>query len=152
MGLFDKKTKATPADDLDVKAEKAVAAKTETKTAKTVEVVKEAKVVKVVKPVKSTEARDRGVYGVLLSPLVTEKTTKEEQLGKYVFMVADNATKSEIIKAVETRYGVKPVKINVVNRLGKAKRFGRSQGKRKDWRKAVVTLPKGKAINVYETK
>jgi large subunit ribosomal protein L23 len=66
--------------------------------------------------------------------------------------VASQATKKEISKAVETRYNVKPIKVNVINNLGKAKRLGRIRGKQKDWRKAIITLPKGKSINVYEAK
>lgn len=134
MGLFDKKTKAEEKTDSKPAAAKAKPAKAAASD--------ESAAIKA----------ERGVYGVLISPLVTEKSTKEEQLGKYVFAVTEDASKSEIIKAVATRYGVKPIKVNVQNRLGKVKRFGRSWGKRKDWRKAVITLPKGKSINVYEGK
>lgn len=131
MGLFDKKTK--PAE-LAVEEDKAV------------------KAPKAAKPAKVAVAAKVGdVFGVLVSPLISEKSTKEEQFGKYVFAVAESATKSEIIKAVSTRYGIKPVKVNIMNRLGKVKRTGAHWGKRKDWRKAVITLPKGKSINVYDT-
>lgn len=123
MGLFDKKDKIKEA------TAKVVAEKTEAKS----------------------ESIKQGVYGVLISPLISEKSTREEQHGKYAFAVAAGATKREIGRAVATRYGVKPIKINVQNRLGKTKRTGRTMGKRKDWRKAVVTLAKGKSINVYET-
>ncbi|MFA6525892.1 MAG: 50S ribosomal protein L23 [Candidatus Buchananbacteria bacterium] len=131
MGLFDKKTAAA-----------------EEKKAKTP--IKKAEKVVVDKIDADVPAGKQGVYGVLISPLITEKSTKDEQHGKYAFAVTIDATKSEIIKAVMTRYGIKPVKVNVLNRMGKVKRFGKSWGKRKDWRKAVITLPKGKSINVYE--
>jgi len=106
------------------------------------------------KPAKAEHeiATRRGVYGVLITPLITEKSSRDEQYNKYAFAVTGQATKNEISKAVETRYNVKPIKINVVNNLGKIKRFGRTIGKQKDWRKAIVTLPKGKSINVYEAK
>jgi len=139
MGLFDKKTAPAKTDSM---------AKAEEKKAKTP--IKKADKVVVDKIDATITAGKQGVYGVLISPLVTEKSTKEEQFGKYVFAVTDGSTKSEIMKAVATRYGVKPIKVNVLNRIGKTKRFGKSMGKRKDWRKAVVTLPKGKSINVYE--
>jgi len=140
MGLFDKKDKKPIAEEKKAKP----AAKKEEKAEKPVKDVGAAKVES------NIGAGKQGVYGVLISPLISEKSTKEEQHGKYVFAVADGATKSQIAKAVVTRYGVKPAKINVQNRMGKTKRIGRSQGKRKDWRKAIVTLPKGKSINVYE--
>lgn len=133
MGLFDKKTKSAEEEVAEIKEVKAV------------------KTPKVAKPVKAVTAKNGDVFGVLVSPLVTEKSTKEEQLGKYVFAVTESATKSEVIKAVATRYGVKPVKVNIMNRLGKVKRTGAHWGKRKNWRKAVITLPKGKSINVYDT-
>lgn len=139
MGLFDKNKKPVAAKEKKAKA----LAKKEKKDEQPAKVAAE-----------KVEAADikgeRGVYGVLISPLISEKSTKEEQYGKYVFAVVSGATKSEIAKAIAIRYGVKPVKINVQNRLGKSKRYGRSLGKRKDWRKAVITLPKGKTINVYE--
>jgi len=131
MGLFDKKTKP-----VELAAEEGKAAKAP----------------KAAKPAKVAVAGKAGdVFGVLISPLVTEKSTKEEQFGKYVFAVAESANKREISKAVFTRYGVRPVKVNIMNRLGKVKRTGAHWGKRKDWRKAVITLPKGKSINVYDT-
>ena len=143
MGLFDKKIKPAAKQDKPETAGADILVKAD----------------KVAKPVKSAPAEKtiavassdkRGVYGVLISPLITEKSTKDEQYGKYVFAVEVGATKSEIIKAIATRYGVKPVKVNVLNRAGKFKRFGKSWGQRKDWRKAVITLPQGKSINVYE--
>ena len=47
-------------------------------------------------------------------------------------------------------YGIKPIKINILKITGKKVRFGRSFGKRKDWKKAVVTLPAGQTIQLYE--
>lgn len=114
-----------------------------------------APVAKAVKPVaekKSIASEKQGVYGVLVSPLISEKSAREEQIGKYTFAVTIGATKSEIIKAVETRYGVTPIKVNVSNLQGKVKRTGKYWGQQKDTRKAIITLPKGKSINVYESK
>ncbi|MEK7532247.1 MAG: 50S ribosomal protein L23 [Patescibacteria group bacterium] len=90
------------------------------------------------------------MLGILLRPLVTEKGTHLEAHGTYQFAVALRATKIDIARAVFARYGTKPVKVNVMHRAGKQVRFGRLQGKRSDWKRALVTLPKGKTINVHE--
>jgi len=148
MGLFDKKIKKTAAADESVKPIAEVKA---VKTAKAPKADQPAKAEVKEKKAAPLAVKNGSVYGVLISPLITEKTAKEEQYGKYAFIVAAGATKIAIAKAVAARYGVKPVRINVINRLGKYKRFGGNWGQRKDWRKAVVTLPKGKSINVYET-
>ena len=156
MGIFDKikkksveETKATAT----VKATPAIKpAAGEELVAPTAKVVKETKKeVKGQETNKTTDSKKK-VRGILLSPLVTEKSSLAERYHQYTFLVATTATKNEIKKAVESRYGIKPAKVNIANRLGKVKRFGRSSGQRKDTRKAIITLPAGKSINVYETK
>jgi len=52
--------------------------------------------------------------------------------------------------AVEELYGTKPERVNVINVQGKVMRFGRSMGRRSDFKKAIVTLPSGKTINLHE--
>lgn len=89
-------------------------------------------------------------YRVLIKPLVTEKASVLGSLNKYVFNVAASANKIEVSKAIYEVYGVKPVSVNMVKVLGKHTRFGRTSGKRKDWKKAIITLPEGKTIKVYE--
>lgn len=89
-------------------------------------------------------------FKVLVKPLVTEKVAVQAESGKYTFEVDKSANKVEIAKAIKEVYGVKVEKVNIVNMEGKKKRMGRVFGKRKDWKKAIVTLEKGKAINVYE--
>lgn len=89
-------------------------------------------------------------YRVLVRPLVTEKSSIGAGSGKYTFEVAVDANKIEVAKAIEEVYGVKPESVNVINMGGKTVRRGRLSGRRKDWRKAVVTLPAGKSIDVYE--
>ena len=89
-------------------------------------------------------------YRVLLRPLITEKASNLGVLNKYFFAVADEANKIEISKAVFNVYGIKPIAVNVVSMQGKKTRNGKIKGKRKDWKKAIVTLPKGKSINLYE--
>jgi large subunit ribosomal protein L23 len=102
----------------------------------------------------TSEAREKnnffGAYRVLLKPLVTEKATNLGVLNKYVFAVAPKANKIEIAKAIEEVYGVKPVKVNIIKGQGKIIRNGRIFGKRKNWKKAIVALPEGKTIKIYE--
>ncbi len=89
-------------------------------------------------------------YRILLKPLVTEKATVLGAENKYLFAVEPRANKIEIAKAIREVYGVKPAAVNIVKVLGKKTRSGRTIGKRKDWKKAIVTLPEGKTIKVYE--
>ena len=89
-------------------------------------------------------------HRVIIKPLITEKAANLGALNKYAFMVAPKTNKIEISQAIDELYGIKPVNINIVNVTGKKVRHGKRQGKRKDWKKAVVTLPPGKSINIYE--
>lgn len=87
---------------------------------------------------------------ILLRALVTEKSAINQSQNKYSFIVSRGTNKSEIKKAVLAVYNVLPVSVNVINVQGKAMRFGKSAGKRSDFKKAVVTLPKGKTIVIHE--
>ncbi|OGF30404.1 50S ribosomal protein L23 [Candidatus Falkowbacteria bacterium RIFOXYD2_FULL_35_9] len=87
---------------------------------------------------------------MLERPLVTEKVTDLGAFKKYVFAVPTNATKNEVEKAVKSIYGVSPVKVNIVNVKGKMVRSGKKYGKRKDFRKAIVTLGGEDKIEIYE--
>lgn len=140
MGIFNK----TKTDEA-LKPETAVAEETKVAAAGEAKKAKPAKTAK-------KEAGASSVYGVLLSPAITEKSAREEQLGKYTFLVENSTTKNEIKKAIIGRYGVKPAKVNVISTDGKFKRYGRFWGQRKDVKKAIVTLPKGKSIDIYAAK
>jgi len=94
--------------------------------------------------------KDSAAYKILKKPLVTEKATVLGSLNKYVFEVSNEANKIEIAKAIFQVYGVKPVNINIIKVGGKKVRYGRTLGKRKDWKKAIITLPEGESIKVYE--
>lgn len=91
-----------------------------------------------------------GAFRVLVKPLVTEKATELVSQNKYSFVVSREANKIEVTKAVYAVYGVKPVSVNVISMKGKAVTRGRIKGKRKDWKKAIVTLKKGESIKIYE--
>ena len=84
---------------------------------------------------------------IIKKPLVTERATDLNALGKYVFMVKPHATKPEIKKAIHDIYKVDAVSVNVINRPPKRKRFGGTmKGKKSGYRKAIVTLKEGQKI------
>jgi large subunit ribosomal protein L23 len=91
---------------------------------------------------------DHRLLQVLLAPVISEKATmvgdKNEQI---VFEVAPSATKLEIKAAVEMLFKVEVDSVQVLNTKGRAKRFGRYMGRRKDIRKAYVCLKSGQEIN-----
>jgi len=64
--------------------------------------------------------------------------------------VAPKTNKIEVAKAVKEIYGVKPVRVNMIKMAGKQARYGRISGRRKDWKKAIITLPSGQTIKIYE--
>jgi large subunit ribosomal protein L23 len=85
---------------------------------------------------------------VLLAPIVSEKSTiAAEDNNRFVFKVQKVATKFEIKKAVELMFEVEVETVQVLNVKGKVKRFGRSLGKRSDWKKAYVKLKTGHDID-----
>lgn len=89
-------------------------------------------------------------YKVLAHPLITEKAATASSLNKYVFVVSGEANKLSVAQAIYAVYGVKPVKVNIVCQDGKAVTRGRIKGRRRDLKKAIVTLKKGDSIQVYE--
>ncbi|MFA5007766.1 MAG: 50S ribosomal protein L23 [Candidatus Omnitrophota bacterium] len=89
------------------------------------------------------------IYSILKHPLISEKASNDASLGKYVFVVDNNANAIEIKKAVEKLYKVKVLKINTLVVKGKIKRVRWNQpGKTSAWKKAVVTLKKGFEIKL----
>jgi large subunit ribosomal protein L23 len=89
---------------------------------------------------------------VVRRPLVTESGADlREQSNKYLFEVATAANKHEIKQAVEHYFGVKVLDVHTMNYRGKIKRLGRFQGKRADWKKAVVTLAEGDSIDLFDS-
>lgn len=88
---------------------------------------------------------------VVLRPLLTEKNAAlKEAQNKVVFEVAPDANKIEIKKAVEEAFQVSVQSVNVLNVRGKLKRVGRKLGRRRNWRKAIVTLKEGSTIEFFE--
>ncbi|UCH80825.1 MAG: 50S ribosomal protein L23 [Nitrospiraceae bacterium] len=90
-------------------------------------------------------------YEVLLGPMLTEKgTLMKETDNKVLFRVAREANKIEIKKAVEEIFNVKVDCVRTINCRGKKKRMGRFEGKRPDWKKAIVALKEGEKLDIVE--
>ena len=88
---------------------------------------------------------------ILIAPMITEKSGQQMQNNNtYTFKVSINANKIEIKKAIESIFAVKVLNINTIRLLGKPKRLGRYDGKRPDWKKAIVTLRAGDKIADFE--
>ena len=97
----------------------------------------------------AAQSAQERAFQILLAPLVTEKSSRVAEEGNVVvFEVARTASKPEIRRAVEGLFDVKVAGITTVNVKGKTKRFGRSFGRRSDWKKAYVKLAEGQEIDL----
>ena len=98
---------------------------------------------------KQTKFDEGLLMQLLVSPVVSEKATMvAEKQNVVTFKVLQNAAKPEIKAAVELMFKVEVQSVNVVNTKGKAKRFGKSMGRRDNVRKAYVTLKPGQELNI----
>ncbi|MBA3018218.1 MAG: 50S ribosomal protein L23 [Proteobacteria bacterium] len=90
-------------------------------------------------------------YDIIKSPLITEKTTIQKEASNQVsFKVFRVANRIEIKRAVENIFNVKVAGVRTMQVKGKTKQRGRIVGKRKDWKKAIVTLMPGERIDFFE--
>jgi large subunit ribosomal protein L23 len=87
-------------------------------------------------------------YDVILSPVITEKSTRLSEVNQVVFKVARDATKPQIKKAVETLFKVKVKSVNTIKTKGKVKAWRGKRYEKSDVKKAVVTLAEGHQIDV----
>lgn len=87
-------------------------------------------------------------YDVIVSPVITEKSTAASEQGKFLFNVRLDAGKEAIKSAVEALFKVKVTKVNTLNRMGKTKRFRNTVGKHQDTKRAIVTLAEGQSIDL----
>ena len=87
---------------------------------------------------------------IIIRPIVTEKTSDMMKDNKYTFQVAMGANKTEIRQAIEEIFNVKVVNVNTIRVLGKTKRMGKDEGKRSDYKKAIVKLAEGNTIPLFE--
>lgn len=91
------------------------------------------------------------IYSVIKRPLITEKSTiARNEENQYCFEVDRRATKIEIRNAVEKIFKVRVLDVRTVNMVGKKKRLGRITGKKSNWKKAIISLPTGSSIEIYE--
>ncbi len=150
-GQQEKKAPKTSVVQADKKAK--AAEKKAFEAVGSTEAPKEAKKEKATTPVVASESKGntQQAFRVLLRPIVTEKSTQLARLRQYVFEITENASKMDIRNAVHHVYGVRPVAINIVNLPGKIVRYGRSWGRQMERRKAIVTLPEGKSIDVVNS-
>lgn len=95
-------------------------------------------------------ARLSRAHVILKSSHISEKAAHGEVKGQYTFVVAKEANKESIKDAVEALFGVRPTKVRTQHVQGKDTAFGYRRGRRSDWKKATVILPKGKTINIHE--
>ena len=97
----------------------------------------------------SPVSRDNNPRDILLRPVVSEKSYGLLDEGKYTFVVAPGANKTQIRLAVEAVFGVKVTGVNTVNRQGKRRRTRYGWGKRPDTKRAIVTLAAGDRIDIF---
>lgn len=91
------------------------------------------------------------IYKIIDKPLVTEKGTDMLSEGNWVtFRVNPAANKIEIREAVQKIFNVKVINVNTQVVQGKSKRFGKTMGKMKTWKKAMVQLKEGDKIEIFE--
>ena len=90
-------------------------------------------------------------HEIIIRPLVTEKTSIQKELHNQVsFEVDRRANRIEIRRAIETIFNVRVAGVKTMQITGKTKRRGRIVGKRRDWKKAIVTLMPGERIDFFE--
>ncbi len=88
---------------------------------------------------------------IILRPIITEESMMGVATKKYTFSVAKDANKAEIAKAVEKLFGVEVEKVNTISVKGKLRRYGRYEGYKPSWKKAIVTLTeKSKSIEFFD--
>jgi large subunit ribosomal protein L23 len=88
---------------------------------------------------------------ILIAPVVSEKSYGLLDDNKYTFVVHPDANKTEIKIAVEKIFGVKVTAVNTLNRKGKTRRTKSGLGKRKDTKRAIVSVAAGQSIDIFST-
>ncbi len=93
----------------------------------------------------------KDLYGIVQRPLVTEKSTlASEAHNQLAFQVRQDATKQEIKQAFETIFRVTVLKVRTMHQIGKVRQVGKRQGRRPNWKKAIITLKPGDRIELFE--
>ena len=86
---------------------------------------------------------------ILVAPVISEKSYGLLDENKYTFEVRTDANKTQIRQAVEAVFGVKVTGVNTINRQGKRKRTRFGYGRRKDTKRAIVSLAEGERIDIF---
>ncbi len=103
------------------------------------------------KKVEKSKAKiESNAHKILLYPQISEKATYLSEENKYIFIVSNKANKKEISQAIKDVYGIKPISINTIKVGGKERRYGKVQGRTSTYKKAIVALPKGQTIQIYD--
>jgi large subunit ribosomal protein L23 len=106
---------------------------------------------KAVPKIATPKVNEERLMTILLAPVVSEKATQiADRHNQVIFRVRPDATKKDVKKAVELLWKEKKIEVasvQIVNVHGKKKRFGASTGRRRNWKKAYVSLKPGQEIN-----
>lgn len=89
---------------------------------------------------------------IIIKPIITEKSMDQASKGKFTFMVAKEANKNEVIKALEKRFKVNAVGISTCLVKGKTTKVGKRRAEvvKSSWKKAIITLKPGEKIELFE--
>ena len=91
------------------------------------------------------------LHDVIRRPLVTEKSTVARETGNVVTLAVDpRASKYDVQRAVETLFEVKVLSVRTLRMAPKLRRVGKSQGRKPEWKKALVQLAEGQSIEFFE--
>lgn len=96
------------------------------------------------------KANTGNAYRVLLRPIISEKGSFLAEENTYLFQVAKDASRRDVATAIKSVYGIIPERVRIMNVSGKSRRQRNVQGWTGDWKKAMVTLPAGKEIDLYQ--
>lgn len=132
MALLDKITKRKPA------AKKTTAKKAAAEKAP------------VVKKAKKAREISKEALNIIVGPIVSEKSARLSEHGVVAFKVRKDANRVAVRNAMRELYGVTPVRVNILAIRGKWVRFGKFQGRQGDYKKALVYLPKGTSLDIFE--
>ena len=91
---------------------------------------------------------EKNFFDILVSPVVTEKSSMLSESNKVVFKVNMQSSKQDIKKSIESLFKVKVKSVNTLRRKGKSTNFKNIKGKRKDFKHAIITLEDGQSIDV----
>jgi large subunit ribosomal protein L23 len=92
----------------------------------------------------------KDLYGIIRRPLLTEKSLLGSEVGQYAFEVTVDATKADVRRAVQDIFNVRVTHVTTSVYRGKTRRVGRREGKRRNWKKATVSLAEGQMIDFFQ--